>query len=92
MNLNTEILKEVLQEQIAKPAKAIVNPEAAFVKDKLLAKGEQLLAKAYWAWVCLRLDQDYNPGFGAEIVALQRQLNEIDQTSRRGLTINSRLD
>lgn len=86
------ILKSVLKEQIAKPCKAIVNSESAFVQDKLLKAGQPDLASAYWKWVCTGLNAANNPGFDEEIVELQNQLNQIDRKSRQNVVVNSRFD
>ena len=87
-----EILKNALKEQIAKPCKAIVNSESAFVQDKLFKAGQSVLASSYWKWVCSGLNNTYNPGFDLEIVELQNQLNQIDRASRQGVVVNSRFD
>lgn len=77
--MNITVLLEVLQEQIAKPNRAVVNSESAFVKDKLNQRGEPELAKAYWNWVCSS-GRDL-PMFGPEALEFQRQLNAIDKQS-----------
>ncbi len=75
--MNVAVLIEVLKEQIANPARACVNSESAFVKDKLNKRGETELATAYWNWVCMY--QRDLPVFGEEVLALQRQLTAIDK-------------
>jgi hypothetical protein len=88
--MDIEILRSVLKEQIAKPCKAVINSEAAFVQEKLFKARQPALANAYWNWVCSNYSN--NPGFDTNIVELQNQLNHIDQTSRQGVAVNSRFD
>lgn len=67
-----------MKAQIAKPTRAVVNSESAFVKDRLNKLGEYELAKSYWNWVCMNRTK---PVFGDEVMALQDQLNVIDKQS-----------
>ena len=90
--MDIEILRSVLKDQIAKPCKAIVNSESAFVQDKLLKAGQHALASAYWKWVCTGLNTVHNPGFDSDIIDLQNQLNQIDRASRQGVAVYSRFD
>ena len=73
-----EVLIEVMKEQLAKPCKAVVNSEAAFVSDKLRKRGEADLAKKYWSWTCSSWEK--NPMFGEEVQRLQEQLRDIDKS------------
>lgn len=77
------ILIEAMKAQIANPARAVVNSESAFVKDRLIKAGEPELAKQYWNWVCMS-GRD-TPVFGEEVLELQKQLNAID----KGVTMPS---
>lgn len=77
--MNIAVLIEVMKEQIAKPTRAVVNGESAFVKDKLNQRGEPELAKAYWNWVCSSGRE--TPMFGPEVMELQSQLIAIDKQS-----------
>lgn len=77
--MNIQVLIEVMKEQIAKPTRAVVNSESAFVKDKLNQRGETDLAKQYWNWICCA-GRD-TPMFGDEVMELQKQLNAIDKKS-----------
>jgi hypothetical protein len=88
--MDIEILRSVLKDQIAKPHKAIINSESAFVQEKLHRAGHSALASAYWDWVCSNYSN--NPGFDLNIVELQNQLNQIDRASRQNITVNSRFD
>ncbi len=77
--MNLTVLIEVMKEQIAKPTRAVVNSESAFVMDKLNSRGEYELAKAYWNWVCSS-GRD-TAIFGEEVMELQKQLRAIDKQS-----------
>jgi hypothetical protein len=72
-----EILIEEMKIQLAKPARAVVNSECAFVVDRLNARGECGLAKEYWSWTCSSWEQ--NPKYGPEVQELQTQLRAIDK-------------
>ena len=75
------VLKQAMREQIANPARAVVNGESAFVRERLERAGEFYLARQYWNWVCMGRvwDQDLMALFDSEVVELQSQLNAIDQ-------------
>jgi hypothetical protein len=75
MSENIEMLARLIKWQIAEPARAVVNSEAAFVKNKLEVLGEVALAKQYWSWVCSGAKPGYFP---AEIDTLQSELKKID--------------
>ena len=48
-----EIIIEAQAAQLAKPARAVVNSECAFVKDRIAYIYDRPdLAKEYWNWVC----------------------------------------
>lgn len=66
-----------MKAQLAKPNRAVVNSETAFVKDRLYDMGEKDLAKEYWNWNCGRWED--NPKFGPEVQELQTQLRNIDK-------------
>ena len=59
---DTEILIQALNAQLANPARAVVNFECSFVKDRLYASGHDNLARRYWSWVCSNWEA--NPIFG----------------------------
>lgn len=61
--------------QIAEPARALVNSEAAFVKNKLEVLGEAELAKRYWSWACAGAKAGVFP---EEIEQLHAVLKQID--------------
>ncbi len=70
-----QLLAKLMKWQAAEPARATVNSEAAFVKNKLEVLGEVALAKFYWSWFCAGC----KPGvFPTDIEVLQKALNEID--------------
>ena len=71
-----QVLIDAMREQLAKPARAIVNSECAFVADRLRAMGEHDLAKEYWSWNCSSWEK--NPKYGHEVQELQAQLRAID--------------
>ena len=76
MEKQIDILIEAMKAQVAKPARAVVNHEAAFVAQTLRNAGEVELAKKYWSWHCSSWEK--NPIFGEEVQELQRQLKAID--------------
>ena len=76
METKINTLIEAMKAQIAKPTRAVVNSESAFVKDRLNKLGEYELASKYWNWVCSRWET--NAIFGEEVLELQRQLQAID--------------
>lgn len=75
-NLRTWVA-EAIKEQLAKPARAVVNSESAFVADRLRKNGYTGVAARYWSWVCGRCYKQDE--FGQEVYELQRQLEEIDK-------------
>jgi hypothetical protein len=72
-----QALVDAMRAQLAKPARAIVNSECAFVADRLRTMGEHDLAKEYWSWTCSSWEQ--NPKYGREVQELQTQLRAIDK-------------
>jgi hypothetical protein len=74
-----EILIEALENQVARPARAVVNFEASFVRDRLQNAGHDDLARRYWSWTCSNWRA--NPIFGPEVLALQKELESIDRQS-----------
>jgi hypothetical protein len=73
-----EILIEELTAQLAKPARAVVNSECAFVMDRLNTRGERDLAKEYWSWTCGSWEKD--PRYGEQVQELQAALRAIDKS------------
>lgn len=71
-----QVLIEAMKAQLAKPARAVVNSESAFVKDRISMAGEPELARQYWNWVC---SGRKTPIFGEEVFTLQQQLDAIDK-------------
>ena len=76
---DTEILIQALNAQLANPARAVVNFECSFVRDRLYASGHDNLARRYWSWVCSNWEA--NPIFGSEVQELQLKLDAIDRQS-----------
>jgi hypothetical protein len=77
-----KIVFDAQAEQLAKPAKACVNSESAFVTDRIRAAGYDELAKSYWSWVCSSPER--NPAqavkaFGVECYEQYVKLREIDK-------------
>ena len=70
-------LKSAIENQIARPARAGVNNEAAFVANSLTRAGYECISMAYWSWTCYSRKND--PIFGEEILALQQELVAIDR-------------
>lgn len=77
--MNKEALKMALKAQILKPARAVVNSEAAFVKDRLNKAGEFESAKIYWNYVCSRHLGGIPSWSDDEIEQMQDDLNMIDK-------------
>ncbi len=78
-----ELLIQTITNQIAKPAKAVVNSESAFVQQEL-AKHNADLAKQYWSWVC---NEAWDPKrgavkFGQAVYDLQVKLDQISKRSQ----------
>ena len=76
--MRNEKVKFAILEQLNNPARAVVNSESAFVRERLLKMGEKELARDYWWWCCTGCSV---PIFGEEVMALQTRLNEIDKQS-----------
>lgn len=72
------VLVEAMKAQVAKPTRAVVNSECAFVMNRLYDMKEPELAKEYWNWTCSSWETD--PKFGPEVQELQAQLRAIDKT------------
>jgi hypothetical protein len=78
-----ELLIQTITNQIAKPARAVVNSESAFVQQEL-AKQNVDLARRYWSWVC---NESWDPArgvnkFGQAVYDLQVKLNQISKRSQ----------
>ncbi len=69
------IVSEAQRKQLEKPARAVVNSEAAFVAQRLRTEGHTDIASRYWSWTCRRGTE---AEFGKEVYQLQQQLNAID--------------
>lgn len=80
MEKQIDILIKAMTAQLANPARAVVNSESAFVKDRLNKLGEYEIANKYWNWLCCTRWQT-NPIFGEEVQALQLKLEAIDKQS-----------
>lgn len=76
---DTEILIQALSAQLANPARAVVNFECCFVRDRLDIAGHNDLARRYWSWSCTNWKA--NPIFGSEVQELQLKLDAIDRQS-----------
>jgi len=77
---DTQILLKFMQEQLEKPARAIVNSESAFVRYNIAVAGYPDLAKRYWSWACSSNPTVWND-FTEEVVELQNKLKAIDKQS-----------
>lgn len=71
------ILAEVLQAQVDKPTRAVVNSESAFVYNKLRKLNHIKLADQYWGWVCSYPRTSLF--FDDKIDKLQSDLDKIDK-------------
>lgn len=70
-----EIIVAAMKAQLQNLAKAGVNSESAFVRDRIINEyNEPELAKAYWSWVCSHFESD-PMRFGWNVYDLQTQLN-----------------
>lgn len=70
-----EIIVAAMKAQLQNLAKAGVNTESAFVRDRIIYEyDEPKLAKAYWSWVCNEFESD-PMRFGWNVYDLQTQLN-----------------
>lgn len=70
-----ELIIEAQEAQLAKPTRACVNSESAFVAQRLRDAGHHDLAKRYWNYVC-RCGKDE---FGDVVRANEEKLKEIDR-------------
>lgn len=68
-----ELILEAQRAQIAKPTRACVNSESAFVAQRLRDAGHIDLAKRYWNSVCSR-----RADFGEEVAENEKILKKID--------------
>jgi hypothetical protein len=78
-----ELLIQTITNQIANPARAVVNSESAFVQQEL-SKQNADLAKRYWSWVCSEA-RDPVRGvnkFGQAVYDLQVKLDQISKRSQ----------
>lgn len=71
-----EQLIQILEAQVARPTRAVVNSEGRFVFDKLNEIGLNELASRYWRWYCGRVDVEFEAD--QDVVALTRKLKAID--------------
>jgi hypothetical protein len=81
MTYPCELISAAQLQQLAKPARAVVNSECAFVADTLRKQGHNDLAKEYWSWVCSSASKDPVVGkqrFGADVYEQYMQLRAID--------------
>ena len=72
--MNKEVILSAMTAQLAKPTRAVVNSESAFVAQRLRDAGHMDEAKAYWSWVCCGKPKT----FGEDIHTLQMQLDALD--------------
>jgi hypothetical protein len=78
-----ELLIQTITNQIAKPARAVVNSESAFVQEALY-KHNSDLARRYWSWVC---NEAWDPTrgavkFGQAVYDLQVKLDQVSKRSQ----------
>lgn len=60
--------------QLAKPARAMVNAECSFVKERLTKAGYTDAAKLYWDWVTTYRNKITDP----TVIALEAQLKQCN--------------
>ena len=80
MKNEIELIIEAQEAQLANPARACVNSESAFVKQRLAQAGHTDLAKRYWNIVVCSSAKDF---FGPIVKANEEKLTLID----RGFTM-----
>lgn len=81
-SMMNRIVFEAQAAQLLSPTKACVNPESAFVAQRIREAGYDELSKSYWSWVCSMPER--NPeqavkAFGVECYNQYIQLREIDK-------------
>jgi hypothetical protein len=69
------VITDAIRAQLAKPARAVVNSESAFVAQRLRDAGEHDAARLYWNYVC---SSKKTQPFGQEVADLQAQLDALD--------------
>lgn len=69
------VITDAIRAQLAKPTRAVVNSESAFVAQRLRDAGEHDAARLYWSWVC---SSKKTCPFGEEVADLQTQLDALD--------------
>lgn len=70
------VVAEAIKAQLEKPARSLVNGEAAFVAQRLRDSGYPEVATRYWYWVCCGMNPDE---FGEEVYNLQIKLDKVDK-------------
>lgn len=69
-----ELIIEAQEAQLAKPTRACVNSESAFVAQRLRDAGHLDLAKRYWSMAC----SSSKSAFGEVVRANEEKLKQID--------------
>ena len=77
--LNIKTIQQMMEEQIVNPARAQINCESAFIKDRLNASGHLKEAAEYWHWVCSNNAPDW---VTPEIAKLQKQLDNVSHQQK----------
>lgn len=73
-------VEDAISEQIANPARAVVNSESSFVWQRLVDQGHKKAASRYWSWACSFTGRDEDRSeFGDKVFELQKRLEEIDR-------------
>ena len=70
-----EVVTAAQRAQLENPTRACVNPESAFVAQRLRDQGFHELSKQYWSFVCGGKD----PGFNDEVKENENKLKKIDR-------------
>lgn len=87
-----DALLDAMRQQIANPARAVVNSESAFIKDRLNNAGEFQLARAYWNWLCCGRPDTLVFTSDPEFIDLQSLLDALDAQYAMPLSESSRFD
>lgn len=77
-----EIIINAIKAQLASPARAGINSEAAFVRERIERQAGELMARRYWSWaISAAVWRAANPVFGKLAVTLQLELDAIDDST-----------
>ena len=77
------LIKKAMEQQLARPNKAVVSPEMGFVSNRLNQEYQRPdLGKMVWSWACNSFDGKSLNNY-PELVDLKNKLAKIDDESSR---------